>query len=104
MDIRCKVFALLVILLLPLTPASAEKQRDWQTGIVRDSNRSRYFAGTVGSTDTNGSINDNGNYSGTTSWGKQPYIVFTRISRLKATGMYTLHRNAFIGGGRNLQT
>ncbi len=86
MDIRCKVFALLVILLLPLTPASAEKQRDWQTGIVRDSNRSRYFAGTVGSASTNGSINDNGNYSGTTSSGE--------------TAVYRVYQNFEIEGDR----
>ena len=34
--------------------AGAEKKRDWQTGKVLDAQRSRYFAGTVGSADTNG--------------------------------------------------
>ena len=43
--------------------AAAEKQRDWQTGKVLDSERSRYFAGTVGGSNTNGTISENGTYS-----------------------------------------
>src|SRR5450755_770085 len=42
----------------------AAKVRDWQTGKVLDSQRSRYFAGTVGNSNTNGTVNVNGN-SGT---------------------------------------
>lgn len=41
---------------------SAEKQRDWQTGKVLDSERSRYFAGTFGSANTDGQAQANGNY------------------------------------------
>lgn len=47
--------------------AAADKPHDWQSGIVLDSNRTRYFAGTVGNANTNGTINDNGNYNGNTS-------------------------------------
>ena len=42
--------------------AGAEKVRDWQTGKVLDSERSRYFAGTVGSANTTGTAQANGNY------------------------------------------
>jgi len=41
---------------------SAEKIRDWQTGKVLDSERSRYFAGTVGNANTTGTAQANGNY------------------------------------------
>ena len=41
---------------------AAEKQRDWQTGKVLDSQRSRYFAGTIGSANTTGTAQANGNY------------------------------------------
>jgi len=50
--------------------AGAEKQRDWQTGKVLDSQRSRYFAGTVGNASTTGAAQVNGNtgtYQGNTS-------------------------------------
>jgi hypothetical protein len=47
--------------------ATAEKQRDWKTGRVLDSERSHYFAGTVGGANTSGTVNDNGNYNGTTN-------------------------------------
>src|SRR5260370_32508873 len=48
----------------------AEKQRDWQTGKVLDSQRSRYFAGTIGNARTTGTAQANGNtgtYQGNTS-------------------------------------
>ena len=63
------VFA--VFLHTPLHNAvGAEKPRDWQTGKVLDSQRSRYFAGTVGNTNTTGTAQDNGNngtYQGNTN-------------------------------------
>jgi hypothetical protein len=62
-----RVFTLFAFLLLISTFATAEKNRDWQIGTVLDSNRSRYFAGTVGDGNTNGTINDNGGYSGNTT-------------------------------------
>src|SRR5258708_7190583 len=48
----------------------AEKTRDWQTGKVLDSERSRYFAGTVGSANTTGTAQTNGSngtYQGSTT-------------------------------------
>src|ERR1039458_9246228 len=41
---------------------AAERERDWQTGKVLDSQRSRYFAGTVGNANTTGIAQANGNY------------------------------------------
>jgi len=49
---------------------SAEKPRNWQTGKVLDAERSRYFAGTVGSSNTTGNVDvtgDSGTYRGQTS-------------------------------------
>jgi hypothetical protein len=60
------------LLLLALTLAMtsslrAEKQRDWQTGKVLDTQRQRYFAGTVGSGSTNGTVDgDSGTFRGQT--------------------------------------
>jgi len=54
------------LLLLVLLPAiilfAAQKQRDWQTGKVVDSERNRYFAGTIGNSNTTGTAQANGNY------------------------------------------
>lgn len=62
-----KLLALLAFLFLIPAFASAEKPRNWQTGTVLDSNRSRYFAGTVRNANTNGAINDSGSYYGNTA-------------------------------------
>ena len=40
----------------------AEKKRDWQMGKLLDSQRNRYFAGTVGNANTTGTAQANGNY------------------------------------------
>jgi hypothetical protein len=60
-----------LILLLGFSPlARPEKQLDWQVGILRDSERSRYFAGTVGNSNTNGTAaayGNTANYHGTTN-------------------------------------
>jgi hypothetical protein len=45
----------------------AAKPRDWQDGKVLDSQRSRYFAGTVGDSTSNGTINSSGTYQGRTN-------------------------------------
>ncbi len=37
-----------VILFISIPSFAGQKERDWQTGILRDSSRSRYFAGTIG--------------------------------------------------------
>lgn len=49
------------ILICGVTVA-AEKQLDWQEGKVLDSQRSRYFAGATGSTNSRGTAQSNGNY------------------------------------------
>jgi hypothetical protein len=58
-----------VIVLMALTATFAsenavcgEKNRDWQTGKVLDSQRSRYFAGTVGNANMTGTAQATGNY------------------------------------------
>ena len=56
------LFNLLLALLLSTAAIAAEKQRDWQTGKVLDSQRSSYFAGTVGSANTTGTAQANGSY------------------------------------------
>ena len=63
----CHAFVLIALLMSVSGLAATEKQRDWQTGKVLDSERSRYFAGTVGGSNTNGTISENGTYSGNTS-------------------------------------
>jgi hypothetical protein len=62
------MYTLRPILVLVIACASvvsvpaAEKLRNWQTGKVLDSQRSRYFAGTVGNANTTGRAQANGNY------------------------------------------
>lgn len=56
------LFMPILLLLIPLVSSSAEKRRDWQTGTVLDSQRNRYFAGTVGNANTTGTAQANGNY------------------------------------------
>jgi hypothetical protein len=66
------LFALMVALLF-----GSPKQRDWQTGKVLDTNRQRYFAGTVGNSNTNGTVDSSGNYHGNSSGGETAvYRVF----------------------------
>jgi hypothetical protein len=56
------VFLGMVVLLATLASATAaDKQRDWQTGKVLDSERNRYFVGTVGNANTTGTAQINGN-------------------------------------------
>jgi hypothetical protein len=58
---------LLLLALILVMPLVAGKQRDWQTGKVLDSQRQRYFAGTVGSGSTNGTVDgDSGTFRGQT--------------------------------------
>lgn len=54
--------AAVFILVFVQVAVGAEKKRDWQTGKVLDSERSRYFAGTVGNANTYGTAQANGNY------------------------------------------
>jgi hypothetical protein len=60
---RLTIFALIAC----MTAFGAAKQRDWQDGKVLDSQRSRYFAGTVGSGSTHGTVDeDSGTFRGQT--------------------------------------
>ena len=46
----------------------AAKERDWQNGRVLDTDRQRYFAGTVGNGNTNGTVDgESGTYRGQTN-------------------------------------
>ena len=58
---RILVRLFLAAILVSLAVA-AEKERDWQAGTVLDTQRSRYFAGTVGNANTTGTAQTNGNY------------------------------------------
>ena len=58
-----------VLLCLTFGLVAAERQRDWQTGKLLDTNRQRYFAGTVGNSNTNGTVDSSGNYHGNSSGG-----------------------------------
>jgi len=66
MKTKLTVFAFFTVLSC-LSAVAKDKVRDWQTGILRDSSRSRYFAGTIGNANTNGSVNDNGSFNGSTN-------------------------------------
>jgi hypothetical protein len=60
----------MAMLLLPAIGISAEKPRNWQMGKVLDTERSRYFFGTVGTANTTGSIqvyDGSGTYQGNTN-------------------------------------
>ncbi len=64
MNTRLRATFACVVLLLVAGFAKAEKIRDWQSGTVLDTSRSRYFSGTVGNANSNGQVNDNGSYNG----------------------------------------
>jgi hypothetical protein len=55
---------IILVALLAGLAFGAAKQRDWQTGKVLDTQRQRYFAGTVGSSNSSGTVDVNGD-SGT---------------------------------------
>lgn len=59
-----KLKVLLPFMLITCAFAMAAKPRDWQTGTVLDTNRSRYFAGTVGNANAYGNVNSSGSYNG----------------------------------------
>lgn len=59
---------LVLAALMAVVAFGAPKQRDWQTGKVLDTDRQRYFAGTVGSGNTNGTVDgDSGTYRAQTN-------------------------------------
>jgi hypothetical protein len=49
---RFVVFSLVAAIILLGNATGAEKERDWQTGKVLDTERNRYFVGTVGNANT----------------------------------------------------
>ena len=59
---RRQALATIIVALSPCLAFSAQKARDWQNGKVLDSERSRYFVGTVGNSNTTGTAQANGNY------------------------------------------
>lgn len=59
---RRQFFTLIMAVSLPGLTSAGEKVRKWQAGKVLDSERSRYFAGTVGSGNTTGSAQTYGGY------------------------------------------
>jgi hypothetical protein len=71
---------LLISIFMLGTATGAEKQRDWQTGKVLDSERNRYFVGTLGNANTTGTAQINGNYGtyqgNTTSSQRAVYKVY----------------------------
>lgn len=79
--------ALALVLGIVHVAAGGEKKRDWHMGKVLDSDRSRYFAGTVGNANTTGTAQANGN-SGT-------YQGHTNTSE---TAVYAVYQNFLIEG------
>ena len=62
-----KVLAVCVLAFVVSAGSAAQKQRAWATGKVLDSQRQRYFAGTVGNGSTSGTVNgDTGAFHGQT--------------------------------------
>ena len=57
-----RIAGAVLVFLMPSIAFSAEKPRAWQTGKVLDTERSRQFAGTVGSRNTTGTAQSTGNY------------------------------------------
>jgi hypothetical protein len=82
-------FSITIFLLLALTHVAvgAEKNRDWQTGKVLDSQRNRYFAGTVGDASTTGTAQTSGDYG--------TYQGNTTSSQ---TAVYRVYETFFIEG------
>lgn len=66
---RTGVLLILFSILATSSPA-AEKQRDWRSGRVLDTQRNRYFVGSIGDADTVGTAStsgDSGTYRGHTN-------------------------------------
>lgn len=56
--------------LICVVASGAEKKRDWQNGKVLDTNRQRYFAGTIANSNANGTVDSSGNYHGSSNGGE----------------------------------
>ena len=74
------VLSSVIVFVFVVSVPAAEKVRDWQAGKVLDSQRSRYFAGTVSDANTSGTARTSGTYgtyqSNTTSSETAGYRVF----------------------------
>jgi len=57
------------LMVCALAVSGGEKKRDWQAGKVLDTNRQRYFAGTIENSSTNGAVDSSGNYHGNSNGG-----------------------------------
>lgn len=69
--------AIAALLCLTICLVAAEKKRDWQTGKVLDTERQRYFAGTVGNSNTYGNVDSSGGIHANSSGGETAiYRVF----------------------------
>src|ERR1700728_262285 len=73
-----------ILLFLIVSFSFAEKARDWQPGTVLDTNRSRYFAGTIGNANASGSVSDSGTYNGSAT--------------ASETAIYRVYQNFLIEG------
>jgi hypothetical protein len=70
MSSRKWALAAVLLTTLGLTAFGAQKQRVWEDGKVLDSQRQRYFAGTIANANTNGSVDSNGNYHANSTGGE----------------------------------
>jgi hypothetical protein len=64
------LYRLLIFLAFSTLALAGPKERAWQSGKVLDSQRQRYFAGTVGNSNTTGTVDSSGNYHGNSSGGE----------------------------------
>jgi hypothetical protein len=77
MPYRHWVFATVLLVAVGVVAFGAQKQRAWEDGKVLDSQRQRYFAGTIANSNTNGSVDSDGNYHGNSTGGETAvYRVF----------------------------
>ena len=76
-----------LMFMLAFGATGAEKNRNWQMGKVLDSERSRYFAGTVGNANTTGTAQANGNYG-----------TYQGNTNTTQTAIYRVYENFLIEG------
>jgi len=94
--IAVSIFAV-VLLTLTHEATGAEKVRDWQTGKVLDSERSRYFAGTVGNASTTGTAQTSGNYGG---YQGNTHTSQTAVYRVYETFLFEGETHAYLAQER----
>ena len=82
MTLRHLLSSTLILTVVFSSAAVAERKRDWQMGKVLDSDRSSYFAGTVGNANSTGTAQANGNYG--------TYQGHTNTSQ---TAVYTVYQS-----------